>query len=236
MPGTPPARTMAIARLDVGANDDPEPRAFERLAARMATECDVTLTLGAPMRPSDLPPAQHAVALLTGTKAFTLTDADRAAVKAFIAAGGTLFVDAAGGAGAFDASVREQILALLPGAQVGRLTGRADVYRVPGYAIEKVAWRRAARARFVDDVAPRLEGVIVDGRAVILYSPQDVTSGLVGYAGHGLMGYAPQSAFEIMRNVLLYASERKAAAAPSSMPTTEPAGQGSVEVDWSAPR
>ena len=42
-------------------------------------------------------------------------------------------------------------------------------------------------------------------RLSVLLSREDLTGGLVGYASYACDGYAPQTAYEIMRNVVLTA-------------------------------
>ena len=63
-------------------------------------------------------------------------------------------------------------------------------------------------------------------RPLIVYSPDDLTAGLVGYGGHGVRGYAPDSAYALMRNLLLYAATR-AKPPKSFLP-------GTIDVEWDA--
>ena len=65
---------------------------------------------------------------------------------------------------------------------------------------------------------PRLEAWTLDGRPVIIFSADDLTAGLVGYPRWGLKGYDPETAFELMRNILLFASGQKIPASKSTVP------------------
>ena len=48
-----------------------------------------------------------------------------------------------------------------------------------------------------------MTAVTVNGRIVAIASAEDLTAGLVGYNIDGVAGYAPGSAYELMRNILL---------------------------------
>jgi len=65
---------------------------------------------------------------------------------------------------------------------------------------------------------PRLGAIIHKGRIAVVFSRDDLTVGLLGYPCWGLRGYSPESSFEIMRNLLLYASGKTIRPKPS--PTT----------------
>ena len=45
------------------------------------------------------------------------------------------------------------------------------------------------------------------GRVGVYYSREDLTAGLVGYNCHPVDGYQPESAYAIMRNIILLAGK-----------------------------
>jgi hypothetical protein len=73
---------------------------------------------------------------------------------------------------------------------------------------------------------PRLRAITINGRAAVLFSPEDLSEGLVGQYVDGIYGYQPiatksqegrpvAGASEIMASLLMYADGRgRAAAAP----------------------
>jgi hypothetical protein len=220
-------RIIRVARLAHEGNSDPEPMAHRRLAALMAHHHATRLDLDGPIVIADLPAGEHAVALMTGTEAFVLSDADTRAIREFINAGGLLVVDAAGGSDPFASAARRQLLTLVDDTypKVGRLSPQSPIYQLDQMEINEVRYRRASRARYGPDRSPRLEAVVVEDRPVIVFSAEDLTAGLVGYRGHNLHGYAPASAWALMRNLLLYAAGRPKPDAPVL--------QGFIEVQWS---
>jgi len=219
-------RVIGVARLSHAGNSDPEPMAYRRLAALMAQRHATRLRFDGPMPIADLPAATHPIALMTGTADFTLSGADKLALRAFINAGGLLVVDSAGGGDTFTAAVRRELLPILDDTypRISRLSPQSPIYRLPGLEIESVRFRRASRVRYTGDRAPRLEAVVVENHVAIIFSPLDLTAGLVGYRGHNLRGYAPTTAFQLMRNLLLYAAGRPR--------PDKPVLKGFVDVEW----
>jgi len=219
VPARRPRRRVAVAVLRHEGNWNPEPMARRRLALMMARDWDTELRFSAPMRPAELPPGTFPVALITGTEAFTLTPADTRALRAFARAGGLLVADAAGGKGRFHDAARNQLLTLLDDAypQVTKVPADSPIYTLPGLGIDRVAFRRAAVRVYGAVRTPQLTQVAVGGRPAIIYSRDDITAGLVGYNGHNIRGYVPDSALALMRNLILYAADRP-------RPATRPAG------------
>jgi hypothetical protein len=195
-----PVATIRVARLRHDANCDPEPLAWPRLTAAMARRHRIRLVVSEPMEMARLDADDWPVAAMTGTAELVLSDVQRAALHRYVTGGGTLVVDAAGGSRAFAESVRRQVLPLAGGGRPARWTpvgGPADLsdirYR-PAYA------RTLGDARDV----PRLLAVTREGRLAVVFSPEDITAGLVGYPYAGIRGYAPETAAALMTNILCH--------------------------------
>lgn len=206
---TQPARRtirMAVLQLPGG---DAEPLALERLSAAMARQCQVDLEII--RKPIEqLGKREAPIALLSSTQAFTLDKPQRAVLRAFINAGGLVVADSLGGNEAFDGAARSELLTLLDDVypQVGRLGATSEVIQQARFPILSISYRRAARAIYGEDDAPQLQAVSVAGHPAIIYSRDDLTAGLVGYRGHDFRGYAPASAYALIRNLILYAADR----------------------------
>ena len=73
-----------------------------------------------------------------------------------------------------------------------------------------VEYRETAREKLMTDLdKPRLRGIEQNGKLVAIFSPQDLSTGMVGQTVDGIVGYAPESATRIMMNALLYAAQQK---------------------------
>jgi hypothetical protein len=225
----PIKQTIKVGRIQAGDNWDPEPGGWMRLAAVMnntvATTVEVT-----PVKPEADALKPFKVLHLTGTTRITLTAEQQKAIKDWVAGGGTLLIDAAGGSSEFAATIEAQLAQMFPG-DVQQLNdpipGAHALYSVTGTKLTEVAYRPFARGRLPGGQRTALlRGITVNGRLAVIYSKEDLSGGLVGESIDGIMGYTPASATELMRNMVLFGGGASVAApttGPATAPTTKPA-------------
>jgi hypothetical protein len=205
-PALKATRNMKVARLKYAGTWDPEPGGWRRMAAYMHNFQSLDLTVEpVELGTGKLTAAEYKIAHLTGNVRFHLSEKQKADLKAFTDGGGVLVVDACGGSGEF-ASAAEVELGALFGADykqaVAPLSPEDALYATP--KIEEVTYRRTAQKMLVGKLkSPQLRAISKDGKPVLYYSPQDLSVGLVGQTVDGIFGYSPESATEIMRNILL---------------------------------
>ena len=201
---------MKIARVEAGDNWDPEPAGWARLAAVLHNSQHVGLeAVAVKLAAGSL--NDFKVAHLTGTTRFTLNDEQRQEIKAFVGKGGTLLVDAAGGSADFAGSAQGelgQIFGLGKQSELDRnLPDASPVYNAP-LKIKEVSYRRYARKSLVGNAAsPRLRGLTVGGRLAVIFSREDLSAGLLGKPVDGIIGYEPQSATDMMTNMVVFAAQ-----------------------------
>jgi hypothetical protein len=201
--------TLKVARLQYSGNWNPEPGGWRRLGALMHNDKKMDLTVDTvELGKGKL--KDYKVAHLTGTTKFRFEDAARAEIKAFVEAGGTLIVDAAGGSGEFASSVEGELRTLFP-AQSAELNSPLPsdnaIYNLADSKITDFGYRNYARTRLAGNMTTgRLRGMKINGRLAVLYSPEDITAGLVGEPVDGVLGYDPQTATHLMENILLYSN------------------------------
>ena len=88
------------------------------------------------------------------------------------------------------------------GKQLGAPLDRGHaLYKTPD--TERVQYRDWGRRTVGNISAPLLRGMTIGGRLAVVYSPEDLSVGLVGEAVDGIGGYQPASATALMRQVLL---------------------------------
>ncbi len=196
-----------IARLKHAGDFDPEPLAYERFARLLAKETKTALKVAGPMPIAELGDSGAKLAALSGTGDPKLTENEQELLREFLEGGGTLVIDAAGGDEAFDRGMRRTLLALFGATALQPLPADAELYRLAGREIKEVSFRGGKQARG-GGRTPRLMSVALGGRHAVFYSRDDITGGLVGYSSYECDGYAPQSAYELMRNIVLYAAAR----------------------------
>ena len=227
---TPAALPVRVARIQHNGNCNPEPLALARLKLLVANECLVDLKITGPIPAADLPQSKAAIAFLTGTNAFTLSPADTAALRAFCKSGGLLIIDAVGGAkvekdpatqvfrpAGFAASAEALLAKMYPALHSGRLSSEARLLNVKEYEIDRVRYRADTRNRLGMMKTANLRAVVPGNRVHVIYSPEDLTAGLLGYTGAHVDGYTPESAYELVRNIILDAATR-----PRPTPKTTP--------------
>jgi hypothetical protein len=219
-PAIPPTGSLKVARLNVGSNADPEPAGWVRMNAimhnRFRTDLQVDL-----VKPDALA-AGYQVADLTGIGKFTFAPAERAAIKQFVTAGGTLIVDVAGGDVVF-ADAAENELDTIFGGKTEALDETHVVYNVPGDKIEKVGWRRYVGDRIPDKRRAQLRGMTVGGRTAVFFSREDLSEGIVGEPVDGVLGYDPATATDLMAAMLIYARYGGTPPATAPAPPVAPA-------------
>jgi hypothetical protein len=228
-PAVHPTDSIKVARLMVGDNPNPEPGGWPRLTALLHNapyKLDVQVTA---IKPGD-PLAGYKIVDLTGTTAFKLNDAERADLLEFTKHGGTIIIDAAGGSGEFANSAENELAAIFgkepTTAGLARpLPMKSAVYHLPNADITAVSYRHFARNLIVGrPTVPQIRGIEVKKRIVAFYSREDLSAGLVGEAVDGIDGYSPESATDLMRNLVLFCTDRPKAAPPttSTKPATKP--------------
>jgi hypothetical protein len=213
-PAAKVAPTVQVARLMVGDNPDPEPGGWRRLAAILNNDDKIGITIS-DIKLGEGNLAGNQIAHLTGTTKFTLTDPQKKELADFVAAGGTLVVDAAGGSSDF-ANSAEHELATIFGTEPAKL----GVILPPTHEIfallnakpedqRGALYRKFAISKRGALNVPRLRGIEKGGRIKVFYSAEDLSAGLVGEPVDGILGYSPEAATDIMRGIVAYASAAK---------------------------
>ena len=196
-----PTKTVPLVRLKHGGNFNPEPLAFERFRRLLAQRNKIKIEVLGPVAIGALARSGAKLAALTGTGTLSLSAEEKKALKDFVAGGGTLVIDAAGGNAVFDKSARA-ILSEMYGARLRTLATVSSLFKQKGMEIKRVRYRGAARMRLGRSSAPSLRAITLADRPAVIYSREDITSGLVGYESATCDGYDVDSAFEIMRNIV----------------------------------
>lgn len=220
---TKPSRNLSIARLEYSGNWNPEPGGWRRLANWMHNTRDLELKVETvKLGEGDL--SKYQVAHLTGTTKFKLDDKATASLKAFLEKGGTLIIDATGGASEFVDSADQMLKGLYPEQNPAMLPADHPVYQRGGKPVD-IAWRPAARNMLGNLKTARLQAIEVNNRKAIFFSREDLSVGLVGQPVDGVIGYAPDTATELMGNLVesvVKAPAKVVEAKPATKPATKP--------------
>ena len=215
--GTLPVQQVTYA----GGQCDPEPGAWVRFPRWFLDHTSVALDV----RPTAIKAVDvHAspLAVLTGNRAVDFSQMDLHALGAFVHAGGTLLVDADGGSKAFAQSVHER---LLPGAFGGASsTGLPLEHPILAGTgpcmtpLPKPRLRKYASEQLGMGVTPGVQ-YLTYGSGTVIVSDLDLTTALLHSGTYGIMGYAPDYAQDLVKNVVLYTAGRFQPPTPTAAPT-----------------
>lgn len=217
----PIERTIDVARVKYDGDWNPEPYGWTRFENYMNNDAAtrVLVTSGVTLDSEDL--KAFSVAHMAGRGAFKLRPEELRGLRQFLSGGGTLLADAVGSQREFIQSleavvreaIREEPRALPPDSPI--LTGSG----IPGaVSLKGAAYRRAARSSGRGQEFPRLLSFQGRHRATVVYSPLDLSIGLLGTQVYNVQGYDPETALRILRNLVLYAGLPAAEKAKLSRP------------------
>ncbi|MEO6436874.1 MAG: DUF4159 domain-containing protein [Tepidisphaeraceae bacterium] len=202
-PGNTPAHVVNMARLKHTGGWNPEPVAWPRLARKLQWETGVRVNITS-VTPNELDPQKFRLAHLTGTAAYEPTAAELAGMKTFVEGGGTLFVEACGGSGAFADAENSWLPQFLAGAKLQTLPPGDPLLKksVDGTAtVPAQAVRLYALEQLRSD-GGRIKSARV-GRGRVIFSALDLSSGLLGTCTWGVLGYLPEYSEAVVRNLVL---------------------------------
>ena len=156
--------------------------------------------------------AGNDIAYMTGSKEVTLAKAQGDALKKYLAGGGFLWAEAAGGSSAFDQSFRK--LAADIGLELRVLDRTAPMLTgnfkgAMGYNLTTgVQFRRALKMLRPGRAFAEMLGIYQDGKLVGLYSPFDIVFSATPYDANGCKGYEQEDAAAVATNILISVSSR----------------------------
>ncbi len=205
----PPRGALRIGQIQHDGQWRPRPYAVPALLKDLADRFGVAVyNRPVPVRLTDLNLGTFPVLYLTGHYTFSLSDAERAALKHFLQQGGFLWAHACCGREAFDKAVRELVTDMFPDARLEELPPDHDLYGGKvGTRIEQVGYSPAVKAELPELDRPVLLGLERGGHLVMVYSPYGLADGLDGLRTFGARTVAPDDARRLAINILLYALE-----------------------------
>ncbi len=207
-PPKPAVRTVTVGLIKFHGNWDPEPGAWLRMAKLAASDFQTNVKVST-VTPQELSSDRCHIAVLTGTGKMTFSSAEIADIRQFLNSGGMLYTNAAGGNLTFADSAQSLIRKLYPHTPMVSLPMSSQIYTgaIPGgINATHVLYRRYYTQQMGFRKTPQFLGVKEKGQWKVIFSQQDITSGLLGTNTWGIVGYAPVSALNLTRNVLCYAA------------------------------
>jgi hypothetical protein len=206
---------IEIAKLRHGGGCNDAPGALVNLL-RTASQGELQLRVRAVpelINLSDDDLFRYHLVFMHGRHDFRLTSDERIQLREYLQRGGTLLADAICASRPFAAALRREIAASLPDHGLVRIPSDDALFTATfgGFDIRRVTLRDpqaaagnepiAARTR---EIEPQLEGIKIDDRWAVIFSPYDISCALESHEAVGCRGYIQEDAARIGLNVLLY--------------------------------
>lgn len=230
-PKVAPLATYGVARLSYPAEWDPEPGAWKRFTnvfwRTTGYKIAPTEVKIAELKPFDSAkkndPTNIRFAHLTGTVKNLFKEDAVGAVKAFVESGGVLFVDVAGGSNPFDESAQALIKQAFPEAALQAVPNTHPIIAGGAPGMIDLSQRRVLRPVVIEKLG-RQHGplmMLTAGKGAVVFSPLDVSSGLLGTNTGGIYGYEANYSQDLMQNLILWAQDGLKADAPAAAAAAE---------------
>jgi hypothetical protein len=212
---------IEIAKLRHGGGCNDAPGALVNLL-RAASQGETRLQVRAApelINIADESLFRYHLVFMHGRHDFRLTDAERLRLREYLERGGTLLADAICASQPFTTAFRREVAAALSDHSLEGISPDDPLFTTAngGFDIRQVSLRDpqaandsepgtaqrvvAARVRHVE---PQLEGIKIDGRWAVIFSPFDISCALESHEAVGCRGYTQQDAARIALNALLY--------------------------------
>ena len=203
----PPRGATRIGQIQHDGDWRPRPYALPMFLKEMADRYGVSVySRPVPVRLTDPNLGTFNILHITGHYAFHLSEAERAALKAYLERGGFLWAEACCGRPAFDKALRELVKQMLPDAALKELPADHPIFNGKvGGRIESATYSPAVKAESPDLKRPVLYALERGGHTVMIYSPYGISCGLDGIRTWGARAYSPEDAKRVAANIILYA-------------------------------
>jgi hypothetical protein len=208
-PSFKPQGEIPILRVMYDGHWDPEPGAWLRFPRYFQSQTSVGLAVK-PTPMGQLSMATGPVAVLTGNTTVKFDDRDLHALHDYVADGGVVLIDSAGGSQAFVRSIRDELLPkTFPEAQATRLLNSDPILTGTGDCMDPLPAPRLRRyaTEQLQGASPTLD-VITVGKGTVIISDLDITAALLDTGTWGISGYTLTYAQSLVKNVILFSLTR----------------------------
>lgn len=203
-----PKRTIKLGRMKYDGNWDIEAHGWERLETYLNNVSSTKLTITSGVRCTEAAANEFPVLHVTGVGSFSLNSEEVTGLRRYLTGGGTLIADAAMGsiefADSFEAVMRD-VLKVEP-VRVPESSPILTGVGIDGAGkLSTVEYRRATRAEGRGRDVPPLRMYLLGDRPAVIFSPLDVSVGMLGTHVYDCRGYDGNGPLEVMRNMVLFA-------------------------------
>ncbi len=208
--------TIEIVKLSHGGGADDAPNAVSNLLAKAEQELGLSVNRRRRLlAPTDEALLDYPLAYVHGRRSFRFQPEERRALARYLERGGFLFGDAICASQPFAAAFRREMAAIFPDAEWISLPPDHEIFSADfgGFQIKRASVRSPQKKDGgvqgkISSIAPRLEGLLLEGRLAVVFSPLDLSCALEKHASLDCKGYLQADAERLGLNILLYALQQ----------------------------
>ena len=214
----PTRGTLAIPKLTHGGGSNDATNSLPNLLRVIRTETDLPISTDQELlAPDDSRILDHPISFIHGRRDFRFSERERRALATYLRRGGFLFGDAICASEQFAAAFRRELKAAIPEAQFVRIAENHPIFSqdLRGYDLSQVTLRDPQMRTDGDPlksklirIKPFLEGVEIDGRLAVVFSPYDISCAMENHASLECKGYVKADAARIGANIVLFALQQ----------------------------
>jgi hypothetical protein len=209
---------LFIPKLAHGGGSDDAPSALSNLLKTAEKQLDARLNpKKIVVTPTDPKLFEYPIVFMHGRRAFRWSNAERKALAMYFERGGFLFADSICANPQFAESLREELKAILPEGKLARIPAEHPMFtpEFRGYDLSTVTLRDPKLRSEGDKLesklqktAPLFEGLEINGRMAVVFSPYDLSCALENHESLECKGYVKTDAAKLGVNVILYALQQ----------------------------
>jgi hypothetical protein len=216
---SPQSRNVfVIPKLQHGGGSDDAPNALSNLLRYLYQEVELRALAERAVLPATSDALyEYPIIFAHGRRSFRWSAAERQALSVYAENGGFLFADAICASSQFANAFRREMEAVFPGRKLEPIPVNHPLFsdEFGGFSLARVTLndpqvRREGAPLDArrSSVPPLLEGLEVNGRYAVIFSPYDISCALEGSASLECKGYDRADAARIGTNVVLYALQQ----------------------------
>ncbi len=206
-------KTLQIPKISHRGGSNDAPNALNNLLASLQREAGIRVSVGTQVISLTDSLERYPVLFVHGRRTFQWSAAERQALKKFIENGGFIFGDSICASTQFAESFRREMRMIFPEQILRRLPADHEMFTEDygGFDVRQVQLRSPAtqvdgqrKQASESTVTPHVEGIQIDGRLAIAFSPFDLSCALENQNSLECKGYLQQDAAKLGTNIVIY--------------------------------
>jgi hypothetical protein len=217
-PDLPERGVLKVPKLTYDGGGDDAPHAIPALLSFIQREAQLRVAVQNQLiSATETSLHEYPVVFMHGRRTFRFSPAERKSLAEYAARGGVLFADAICGSSEFADSFRREMDAVFSGGKLERIPPDHPLFTrtFRGFDLTSVTLRDPQvrgegdpLKTHLTQITPLLEGLKIDDRYAVIFSPYDISCALETGTSPQCKGYTKEDAARLGLNVLLFALQQ----------------------------